>query len=743
MYRVTKGGEACAYPQCDPPVSEYAASTKVFSKLYKVTAMAFGPYMGSKALYISTRGSDGLRGNKGIYRIKYSGPPVAPPPTVVPPINTDVPIATAEVDAGLAEDLAAPNDGDDWVLPPGGINFPGTGTSANTDIAIGTAATFPIGATETNSTALLSPTPAPIEYNRIPKALATASTTLGFPPLFVKFDGTESYDPDGLDGPPLNFEWDLDGDGVIDSTSPSPSFKYMKSGIYTAVLTVRDIKGAVGTTSIDITVENAPPRTRIIEPSQDATFSVGDKIMLKGTAFDVEGGLLPETSLTWEIRMHHEDHWHIILEPTTGNNLALPAAPAPADLKTAKDSYLVVFLTAKDDTGLSSTTQTVLKPKLVTFELETNPLGFVVTANNEDFQTPATITTWENTEINIQAKSQTDKNGNAYTWHQWSDGGEESNSFLVTESASLTPVVANFVPGSGDMSVSIDSPIDGSTFAVGDAITLSASATGPDGRNLDLSGEMMVMMSWKVAMINSTHSVSILDSTSGNHIVGIAPAPTDFDFAKTNYLQITLTAITMVDGSAAKAISTANIYPRKVDITFDAIPSGLFLEINGGMYKTPVSFTTWENHAFDVDAPSQQMNGGGGELVTYVFDSWSNNEEQSHKYITPPHKHHQPLIAAFRQRALGEEIPTLTYAANSNEGGGSNSKKNPVIVSVVAVGVVGIIAIVAFVAWTYKKPSSTGSKKNRRADMSTPPRTPPISPTYADDSPYQYGHPDP
>ena len=65
--------------------------------------------------------------------------------------------------------------------------------------------------------------------------------------------------------------------------------------------------------------------------------------------------------------------------------------------------------------------------------------------------------------------------------------------------------------------------------------------------------------------------------------------PVDFDFAKTNYITVTLTAITMVDGSAAKAVSTANIYPRKVDLSFDAIPSGMFLEINGDMYQTPVS----------------------------------------------------------------------------------------------------------------------------------------------------------
>lgn len=771
MYRVTRGGEACPYPRCDPPVSEYAPTTKVFSKLYKVTGMAFGPYMGGQALYISTRGSDGLRGDKGIFRIKYSGPPIAPPPTVVPPLNTAVigstpaianipetatteaeiastaETATTEVDientpetasteVNIVEDFAAPVEGDDWVLPPGGINFPGAGTTANADN--GAAPTSP-GTTESTVAASQPSIPqaTPIEYNRIPKAFVSASTTLGFPPLFVKFDGTESYDPDGLDGPPLRYEWDLDGDGIVDSTSPTPSFKYMKSGIYTAVLKVRDVKDAEGTTSIQITVENAPPRTRIIEPSEDATFSVGDEIKLRGTAFDVEGGLLPGTSLTWEIRRHNENHWHSVLEPTVGNNLIVPSVPAPSDLDTAKDSYLVVFLTATDDTGLSSTSKTILKPKLVDFALETNPPGLVVVVNDEDFQTPVTITTWANAEISVHAKSQTDSNGNAYTWQHWSDGGTNSHTFLVAEEMSLSPIVANFVPGSGDLSVSIVSPIDGSTFAVGDSITLSASATGPDGSELDLSGDMMVMMSWDVEVRNETHSVPILDSTSGNHIVGRAPEPVDFDFAKTNYITVTLTAITMVDGSAAKAVSTANIYPRKVDLSFDAIPSGMFLEINGDMYQTPVSFTTWENHVFNVDAPSQRMKSESGELVTYVWDSWSDDTEQTHKYVTPAHKHHTPMVADFRPLALGEEIPTIEYSTNSNESGNDGSKM-PIIAAVVAVGVVGIIGIVAFVAWTYKKPSSTSSKKQQRAGESTLPRTPPMSPTYADDSMYEY-----
>ena len=64
LYRVTKNAATeCPYPRCDPPVSAYTASTMTFSSLLKITALAFGPYMGGQALYVTTRGHDGLRGN--------------------------------------------------------------------------------------------------------------------------------------------------------------------------------------------------------------------------------------------------------------------------------------------------------------------------------------------------------------------------------------------------------------------------------------------------------------------------------------------------------------------------------------------------------------------------------------------------------------------------------------------------------------------------------------------------------
>lgn len=731
LYRVTKNAATeCPYPACDPPVSAYTASTMTFSSLLKITALAFGPYMGGHALYVTTRGHDGLRGNKGIYRIRYVGPPVAPLPTVAPPVfstpvvSTPVvttPVATpniidkqdaiaAAIDTAttvIVQDYVPGEADDDIVLPEGGINFGGPAT--------------------------------PVEFNRLPKAIASASTTLGFSPLIVEFDATKSYDPDDLEegSKALRYTWDFDGDGYIDSYMPTDSFKYMKSGVYTAVLTVRDSKGAETTTSIDITVENTPPRTRIIEPREDASFSVGDRINLKGTAFDVDGGLLSGSSLSWEVLLHHEDHWHTILEPTVGDNLVIPAAPGPIDLSTAKDSYWMVSLTATDAGGLSTTATTIMKPNLVDFALDSTPSGLVVLANGEEFQTPITITTWENTEINVEGKIQTDDNGDMFALHEWSDGGAKSHQFIVSSNMAQTPVVASFRHYRGDAVVLINSPSDGASFAVGDAISLVGSVAGPDGNVLEVPDEMLT---WEVNMRNQTHSVTILKPTQGNNILGRGPQPTDFESAESNYIEITLTIATMVNGEARTVSKTVNIFPKKVDLTFDAIPSGLFLDIDGEMHKTPASLTTWENHAFTVDAPSQKMENGAGDLVTYIWDSWSNGEDRTHEFVTPAHRHHNPVIADFRVLGLGEELPE-TFASN-----GDNSSKTTIVASVVGVGIAGVIGIIGYIALSYRRPtrhvsSSTSKSSSPRTDLDlySPSSTlsgPPTTPRFTIASPF-------
>ena len=143
--------------------------------------------------------------------------------------------------------------------------------------------------------------------NRSPEAAILADPTSGPVGVTAQFSGAASADPDGDS---LSFRWDFDGDDVVDSTVADDTFTYNAAGLYLATLVVEDGNGGKTTTKVEISVGNKPVPV-ITSPADGATFAVGDIITLVGSATDAESsGELPDTSLTWEVRQHHDTHFH-------------------------------------------------------------------------------------------------------------------------------------------------------------------------------------------------------------------------------------------------------------------------------------------------------------------------------------------------------------------------------------------------------------------------------------------------
>ena len=63
------------------------------------------------------------------------------------------------------------------------------------------------------------------------------SPRTGGPGLTVSFDSSAST------GNPTGFQWDLDGNGVVDSTDPNPTHTYNAAGTYKVTLTVVNLTG--------------------------------------------------------------------------------------------------------------------------------------------------------------------------------------------------------------------------------------------------------------------------------------------------------------------------------------------------------------------------------------------------------------------------------------------------------------------------------------------------------------------
>jgi len=557
IYLISPGGEGCAYPKCDPPISPFTPTKKTFSATKKVVSIQFGPHKGGQAMYYMTRDHAGNKGNAGLFRIAYTG-----------------------------------------------------------------------------------------SSNRNPKAFIEADNTVGFAPLTVSFDGTQSYDPDG---DRITYEWDFDDDGRVDSTEAKPSFTFTEAGTFSAKLVVKDGKGGSAKTTIRIDADNTPPRPTIISPRNGDTFAVGDVFRLVGEAFDGEDGKLDDSALTWEVRQHHNTHYHPFLDPgTAGNNFDLWPAPEPEDFDASLTSYLAIRLTATDSKGLSTTTEVIVQPKVVEIDFDTVPSGMEIVVNGDEFITPTTITTWENHKFDIEAPVQ-EMNGVNYRLESWSDGGDERHTIIVPATKPKTFI------GKFDVAKPkpvILSPKASDTFSVGDVFQLTGSATDEDGNPIDDDSTLK----WEVKFNDGNHMEhhDFLDETSGNNIVtDPVHMPEDIATAATAYFEVFLT---MTDSSGLSRTSSVIVRPKLVALDLDTVPSGLELTVDGIDIQTPTTISTWYNHRFNIRAKGQTFGG-----TAYKWASWSNGEKRSQRYMAQTD---DKLVAEFK---MAMPVPVIAGVKDIQE----------------------------------------------------------------------------
>lgn len=248
----------------------------------------------------------------------------------------------------------------------------------------------------------------------------------------IVFDATESSDPDGDD---LTYSWNFgDGSG---STKESQFHKFTEPGEYRVKLIVQDNHGSIDTTSRLITV-GILPEPEIVVPWDAFRFAVGDVLYLFGAAKDRDGNYLKDEYLTWEVQQVHNTHYHPFLDPTPGNALRAPHAPAPEDFLASTNSYLRVLLTARDPaTNLTATVTRDVMPKTRTLYFETDPPGLELTLDGYDIKTPDNVgevlevVTWVRHSFSIDVRDQGEM-----VFDSWSDGTTERHSITKIEDIS-------------------------------------------------------------------------------------------------------------------------------------------------------------------------------------------------------------------------------------------------------------------------------------------------------------------
>jgi uncharacterized repeat protein (TIGR01451 family) len=168
----------------------------------------------------------------------------------------------------------------------------------------------------------------------------------------------------------------------------------------------------------------------------------------------------------------------------------------------------------------------------------------------------------------------------------------------------------------------IELPTEGSTFAVGQSITLRGSATDDQDGTLGDTA-----LTWTVIRHHESHTHPFLSATRGNNIVITGPAPEDLAATTTTYLEIQLTA---TDSNGLTTTVTRNIHPRKVNLTFQTAPTGFTVEVAGTNVTGPSTVVSWEAWVLNVNAPDQVNSG-----EAWTFFSWSDGGAAAHSIKTP------------------------------------------------------------------------------------------------------------
>ncbi|HYD47709.1 MAG TPA: ThuA domain-containing protein [Terriglobales bacterium] len=164
-----------------------------------------------------------------------------------------------------------------------------------------------------------------------PVAVASAAPERGALPLAVHFSASGSHAA-GASGAIVSYEWDVDGDGVVDSNRAEFDHVIEQSGVTVATLVVVTESGRRSLpAAVEVIAGNAPPRVRILEPAAGTEIVAGTPVTLVGEAEDDEDGTIDCQDLQWDIRLGHNAHSHpgsllrgcsVSFNPTTGSHTA-------------------------------------------------------------------------------------------------------------------------------------------------------------------------------------------------------------------------------------------------------------------------------------------------------------------------------------------------------------------------------------------------------------------------------------
>lgn len=173
------------------------------------------------------------------------------------------------------------------------------------------------------------------------------------------------------------------------------------------------------------------------------------------------------------------------------------------------------------------------------------------------------------------------------------------------------------------------SPAAGTTFSVGQTITLIGSATDTEDGTLPDASLRWEVLRHHRAGTPGEHTHPWFGPQNGNNLTFTAPAPEDLESTNSSYLEIRLTA---TDSNGTTSTVTRNFLPSKVNLTFETVPAGLKIKVNELTLTGPQTIVSWEGFPLEVQV-QPQVDGNGGLMG---FGSWADSAAGATRTIVTP-----------------------------------------------------------------------------------------------------------
>nr|MDQ6910549.1 PQQ-dependent sugar dehydrogenase [Actinomycetota bacterium] len=229
--------------------------------------------------------------------------------------------------------------------------------------------------------------------------------------------------------------------------------------------------------------------------------------------------------------------------------------------------------------------------------------------------------------------------------HRYTTAGEYDAKLTVTDSKGASAVATAHVSvGNTPPTATIESPVDGSDFVIGQKIELRGSAT--DAEDGTLTGNSL---QWQVSLIHNTHTHD-LGALTGTQPT--FPAASDHD-ANAHY-KITLIA---TDSGGLTSTKVVEIYPRAVNFKLDSSPPGAPVTYGGATVAAPMARSSAVDFVSSISAADSFTSGG----TPYEFVGWSDGGARAHNITIPST---DTTLTAMYEPIVSIEGETMTPTAN-------------------------------------------------------------------------------